>query len=229
MKGLYGGLVQVALYAAALLLPAGWLSGGTWHWTRALVFLAVYAAAVEGFILLLAAWAPASLEARVRPPVLAAQPRADRYATSLVRLATLAWCIFIPVDVFSLKLLPAPSFIVSAVGAGVGIGGLVAIMTAIAQNPFAIPIVEDQTSRAQRLVDRGLYARVRHPMYTGVLLFHAGLALWLGSFAGVLALAVILVPLAARIVVEESTLVQTLDGYAGYARRVPYRLMPFVW
>jgi protein-S-isoprenylcysteine O-methyltransferase Ste14 len=229
MKGLFGGLVQVALYAAALLLPAGWLSGGTWHWTRALAFLAVYAAALEGFVFLLAVWAPASLQARVRPPVSAAQPRADRYATAFLRLATLAWCIFVPVDVFSMKFLPAPSFTVSAVGAGVGIGGLVAIMAAIAQNAFAIPIVEDQTPRAQILVDRGLYAHVRHPMYTGVLLFHAGLALWLRSYAGVLALAVILVPLAARIVVEEGTLAQTLEGYTGYARRVPYRLVPFVW
>ena len=36
-------------------------------------------------------------------------------------------------------------------------------------------------------------------------------------------------PVVARIVVEERTLRETLPGYTGYMRKVPYRLVPRVW
>jgi hypothetical protein len=36
IKGLLGGLFQIALFAVLLFLPAG-----TWHWPRAILFLMV--------------------------------------------------------------------------------------------------------------------------------------------------------------------------------------------
>ena len=56
-----------------------------------------------------------------------------------------------------------------------------------------------------------------------------GLALWLESYASVLALLLPFMFLIARIKVEERTLCGTLPGYADYMERVPYRLVPFVW
>ena len=229
LKGLIGGLVQLALFAVALLVPAGLVSGGTWYWPRALVFLGLYGVALEASIVTLAMVAPASLAARLSAPASKKQPAADRVATAFLVLATLAWFVFLPIDVFHLKLLPPPSLGVSLVGAALSLAGFAILMAAIYQNSYAIPIVEDQSDRAQRLVDTGLYARVRHPFYLGLLLFYAGVALWLGSYASLVTLVVVLAALLARIGVEETTLRQTLPGYSAYVTRVPYRLVPLVW
>ena len=66
-------------------------------------------------------------------------------------------------------------------------------------------------------------------MYLGLLLFLAGLALWLESYAGVILLAIAFLPVIARILVEERTLRAMLPGYLGYMGKVPYRLVPFIW
>ncbi|MBW1758453.1 MAG: isoprenylcysteine carboxylmethyltransferase family protein, partial [Deltaproteobacteria bacterium] len=57
----------------------------------------------------------------------------------------------------------------------------------------------------------------------------AGLALWLESYAALIALPVVLASLLVRIRVEERTIHDTLPGYAEYMGRVRYRLVPGVW
>ncbi len=66
-------------------------------------------------------------------------------------------------------------------------------------------------------------------MYLGIVLFHAGIALWLESYASLLTLGVVVAALLTRIVVEEATLRKTLRDYDAYVTRVPYRLVPLVW
>lgn len=224
LRGLIGGLAQLAVLAAALLIPAG-----TWHWPRAVQFLLLYALVNSISIVALARLAPASLEARLTAPSAESQPLADRIVTPLFVASILAWFVFIPIDVFRLRLLPPPASEVSLLGALVWLAGYGIIWTTLFQNAFAAPIVRDQSERGQVLIDRGLYARIRHPFYLGFLLFLTGLTLWLESYAGVLALLLPLALLVVRIGIEERTLGETLPGYAEYRRRVRYRLVPFVW
>ena len=77
------------------------------------------------------------------------------------------------------------------------------------------------------LIDRGPYRVVRHPIYSAGLLFFTGYAL----YAGVLALIVtgalgVVWALKAR--VEEGFLRERYPGYDEYARRVRFRLVPFL-
>ena len=65
IKGLLGGLCQVAILAAFLLVPAGLVPGGTWLWERALIFLGVYGVILEITIVAIAIKAPDSLKARL--------------------------------------------------------------------------------------------------------------------------------------------------------------------
>lgn len=224
VRGLLGGLFQIALFTALLLIPAG-----TWHWPRAIQFLVVYGVIMLVSIVALARLAPASLEARLEVPVAKSQPMADRVVTSFIILSFIAWCVFVPIDVFHMQLLPPPSFAVSIFGAALWVAGYGFVMTALFQNAFAVPTVRDQSERGQVLIDTGLYGRIRHPLYLGFLLFLVGLALWLESYASVLALPLVFASLVARIFVEERTLRETLPGYAGYMGKVRYRLVPFVW
>jgi protein-S-isoprenylcysteine O-methyltransferase Ste14 len=96
-------------------------------------------------------------------------------------------------------------------------------------NSFAAPVVKLQAERAQRVISTGPYAHVRHPMYSGMILFFAGVPLLLGSWWGLAMTPLLLALLAVRILIEERTLREGLPGYAEYAARVRYRLLPGVW
>lgn len=223
-RGLFGGLFQVALFGVLLLVPAG-----TWQWTRAIQFLTAYGVILLLSIVALGLLAPASLEARLQAPADRSQPVGDRIATALIILTVAAWFIFIPIDVFRLRLLPLPSLGVSVLGAIVGACGYGVTFVVLLQNAYAAPIVKDQTERGQHLIETGLYGYIRHPFYLGMLIMFVGIALWLESYAAALAVIVVFAALVLRVNVEERSLRDTLPGYAAYTERVPHRIIPYVW
>src|SRR6188472_2417216 len=98
---------------------------------------------------------------------------------------------------------------------------------AMKANPFAVPVVRLQEERHQRVIHTGVYAVVRHPMYTGFLPFAVGPALWLESYAAALLAIVPIVVLAVRSVFEERFLKRELKGYHAYMEKVHYRVIPF--
>jgi protein-S-isoprenylcysteine O-methyltransferase Ste14 len=118
-----------------------------------------------------------------------------------------------------------------AVGAGlliVPIGGTISNL-AIAANRFFSALVRIQRDRGHRVIDTGPYAVIRHPGYLGSILYMFGAALALGSWWTLLFVTAVCAVLAFRTLLEDRTLQAELDGYADYARRVRYRLVPGVW
>ena len=82
-----------------------------------------------------------------------------------------------------------------------------------------------------KLVQHGPFRWIRHPAYAGSLLSFLGLGL---SFANWLSILVIMLPILGsflyRIAVEEKALEKTFgEEYTAYCRRVPYRLIPFIF
>lgn len=91
--------------------------------------------------------------------------------------------------------------------------------------------VEVRVRDEQQVVDRGPYAVVRHPSYTGLALVFVGFGLMLGNWLALVVVVVVpLVGLVHRIRVEERMLADGIgDPYRRYLARVRYRLVPFVW
>ena len=81
----------------------------------------------------------------------------------------------------------------------------------------------------QRVIDTGPYAIVRHPMYSGALLYMLGTPLALGSYWGLLGFVLMLLVIVWRLQDEEEMLARELPGYAEYRTRVRWRLLPGVW
>jgi protein-S-isoprenylcysteine O-methyltransferase Ste14 len=156
------------------------------------------------------------------------QPLVDALGLGLYMGFFLAWFAFIPLDVFRLRLLPAPLPFVQALGLAGVIAGIGVVYTAIGQNRFAAPTIHDQSGEGQTVIDTGLYGVVRHPFYAGMLLVYLGAALWLGSYAAAIASTGFLIMTLARIVIEERWLREHLPDYAAYTRRVRARLVPYL-
>ena len=101
------------------------------------------------------------------------------------------------------------------------------VVVAMLQNAFASRVIEIQ--EGQRLIDRGLYSIVRHPLYAAAALMYVSCPLVLGSYYALVPTLLLFPLLAYRIRNEEKVLLAGLPGYPGYTERVKWRLVPFVW
>lgn len=105
--------------------------------------------------------------------------------------------------------------------------GLSVAQWVIFQNRYAAANIT--VDAEQTLVSTGLYAVVRHPMYTAVTVMMVGTPPALGSLWGLLVLVPMLAVLVVRILDEEAMLTEQLPGYREYCGQVRYRLLPHVW
>ena len=86
-----------------------------------------------------------------------------------------------------------------------------------------------EVQEGQTVVDTGLYAIVRHPMYSATLLLFLSMPLVLGSVYAFLIFLAYPFIIAKRIRGEEAFLEKELEGYHAYKQKVKYRLIPFIW
>ncbi len=220
-KAIIGVLAQVLFFGLLLLLPAR-----TWFWEDANIFLLCYLVMVIPAAIYQCLYYPKSIEARLITSS-SNQPKEDKLALLIVILGVMGFFVFIPIDVFHLMIFLPRSFAIKFFGLGIAALGFAIMFTAQAQNAYAEPIVEIQEDRGQVLIDTGLYAHVRHPMYSGSLIFFSGVALWLGSiFTATFGAVLLMLVFLPRIFIEEKTLKNGLKGYEDYMKRVRSRIIP---
>jgi protein-S-isoprenylcysteine O-methyltransferase Ste14 len=221
-KLLLQNLIWVVAMGALLFVPAG-----TLHWPAAWVFLGTIAILGIGGGLWLAKTDPALLAERMRPMMQNDQPTADKKFMLVFGVAALVWFLAIGLDrryhasdiPLALQVLGWTMLLLST--------GF--IMWVMRENSFAAPVVKLQAERGHRVVSTGPYAWVRHPMYSGAVLFFVGAPLLLGSWWGVAMAPLFALLFAVRIAIEERALVAGLPDYADYTTRVRYRLVPGLW
>ena len=212
------GVMSAVLFASA----------GTFDWPAAWIYLAIMLALSLVTGLLLAWHDPALLKERLSAPIQKDQPKADKVLLSVLLLFLFGAFAFMALDAARFKWSAVPSW-VQAAGALLLVLSIGFSYRVMRENSFASPVVKVQSERGQRVVTTGPYRYVRHPLYSGSLLFVAGTSLLLGSWWGLLAALGLAALLAIRIGIEEKALRAGLAGYDAYAERVRYRLVPFVW
>lgn len=115
----------------------------------------------------------------------------------------------------------------SIVGAALFLVAYLLYAEVLRENTYLSRTVEVQ--KGQKVIDTGLYAVVRHPMYSVTLLLFLSMPIVLGSvysFIIFLAYPFIIVK---RLKNEEKLLEKELEGYKEYKAKVKYRLIPFIW
>ena len=203
-------------------------AAGTLDWPEAWFYLALTTVMSFGFGAWLCRHDPALLAERLGSLIQRDQKRWDKILMVIMLALWTGWLILIGLDAkrFHWSDVPVAAQIVGLVL--LCLGAYVVWLT-FKENSYAAPVIKIQKERGHLVVSTGPYAYVRHPMYAGGLLFIAGAPLLLGSWWGLAAGAVLLLLIAVRAVLEERTLAAELTGYADYATRVRYRLVPHLW
>ena len=212
--------VSVLLMGLVLFLSAGRLD-----WPAAWIFLGFYVLV----ILTLGVWAM-----RKHPEVVNERGKMQNIK-SWDKTLMIIYTVMLFV-LFAVAGLDAGRFGWSAMPIALQVVGFVALAFAMvvtywamAINPFLSTIVRIQDDRGHYVVTSGPYRYVRHPMYAMMFLMWPGIALELGSWWALLPAAVIVIVFVIRTALEDRTLQAELPGYAEYAQRTRYRLVPGVW
>ena len=95
------------------------------------------------------------------------------------------------------------------------------------ENVYLSRTIEVQEN--QKVIDKGLYKIVRHPMYAVTIWLFLSIPLVLGSWYSLICFIPYIPVIIVRIINEEKVLENDLDGYTDYKKRTKYRLIPFIW
>ncbi len=114
-------------------------------------------------------------------------------------------------------------------GAALFAGAMTSSARAMAVNPFFEGTVRIQRDAGQRVVDAGPYRIVRHPGYVGLAGWALASPLLLLSARAIVPALAAAAWVVLRTALEDALLRRELDGYAKYARRVRWRLVPGLW
>lgn len=161
---------------------------------------------------------------RFHPP----EPGADRLSLRMVRIVALIHVVVGALDAGRWHLAPVPDAL-RAVALVIMVVSALLVVQAMRANRFFSPVVRVQTERGHRVIDRGPYGVIRHPGYLGMIVSVTCSGLALGSWLGFAFALLYAVLIFRRVFFEDAFLKANLTGYADYARRVPYRLIPRTW
>jgi len=138
-------------------------------------------------------------------------------ATALAGLdRRLAWTGQLPVPIVMLAF-------------GMMVASSVLTSWAMRGNAFFSSHARIQDDRGQTVVSAGPYRFVRHPGYTGAIIFNLAGPILLSSLPALFVGIAMLLLFVVRTVLEDRMLQAGLTGYREYAAKVRFRLVPFVW
>ena len=210
-------IAGLVLVAALLFLPAG-----TFHYPNGWMFIALLFIPMFFLGVFLLIKSPQLLEKRL-------QSKEKRSVQSKVvafsGIAFLLSFIMAGIDFrFGFTSVPKAVVFAASVMLLVSYGLYAEVMR---ENIYLSRTIEVQEN--QKVIDTGLYAVVRHPMYMATILLFLSIPVVLGSWISFVIMLVYPSFIITRIKDEEQLLEKELEGYAEYKKKVKYRLIPFVW
>ncbi len=214
-------LMGVAIIGVALFWAAG-----TLEWLPAWAVIAVTAVWSASIFIVIMKTNPDLLVERLGPRKGA--KRWDTVIMGIVGVAQLARYIVAGLDhrhSWSGSFSP----VVQAIALLLCILGYGLVTWATASNAYFSQIVRLQPERGHSVATGGPYKFVRHPAYSGGILFDLAVPLLLGSWWALIPSGLSALLFVFRTALEDRTLQTELQGYADYAKKVKYRLLPGVW
>ncbi len=215
--GFLGGVLFLVLNGGLL-----FGSAGRWDLPMFWAYLGVYTTAIVIAVFVVD---PTLIQERIRPG-----PGGQDYATAIwLTPLWLGQCVLAGLDVGRYHWSDNVPLYVQLIALVAMAASMAVVVWAEAVNRFFSPVIRIQTEREHHVIATGPYQYIRHPGYAaGPFLFIGG-GLVLGSWLAALIGLIMLVPVIRRTVREDRILHDQLEGYAAYAQKVRYRLIPGVW
>ena len=202
------------------------LASGRIGWWPAWAVIAVWLAWFTAMDIIIFRLHPGLIAERLSPP--GGAKSWDRAILSVLRLVELARYILAGLDA---RFGWTRDFPVAAQVTALAVCLLAAalFMGALASNPHFSQVVRIQSDRNHTVATGGPYAAIRHPGYTAMIFYELALSVLLASWWAILAGGLCVVLIILRTALEDRTLKAELTGYADYARKVRFRLVPGLW
>ncbi len=229
LKGVNLFRIVVMLFLVLILIPLlPILITGNWSWWEAWVMAIVF---VLTFVI------SRALAARKNPGILAeranfnkhenTQPW-DKWLSPLVGFGSVFIMLIAGLDV-RFHWSAGFSLLIELVGLALILAGFVLSSYAFVTNAYFSGTVRIQQERGHKVISTGPYRWMRHPGYSGSLLASLGMPLLLDSAWSFVAVIVFGFIFILRTSLEDDFLQKNLPGYAEYATKVRYRLLPGIW
>lgn len=218
-------IIMTSLFFPALIL----ILAGDWHWLEGWLFALWFVAMILLSMIYLYLKDPALLAERTRKPGSGNQKKWDKYLGGLIIVLAMTWLILMPLDARRFGWSPVFPAWIKVIGGVLLLPALFLIFRATADNTFLSTVARIQDDRKQRVITDGVYSFVRHPLYLGCVLLQVGAPLLLGSLAGLAISLPGVITLIVRIIGEERMMLDELEGYREYQKKVRYRLIPYIW
>ena len=100
---------------------------------------------------------------------------------------------------------------------------------AVSSNPFTAGVMRIQEERGHHVISSGPYRFIRHPMYLGTVIFGIFTPLFIGSWWALIPGAAMVCVFIVRTRLEDRVLQKELPGYKEYAKKVRFKILPYVW
>ena len=171
---------------------------------------------------------PGLLRERLKPPLQKEQPLGDKLVIIPLLILIFAGMGFMAADAARWRWSMMP-LAVQLAGCGLLLAAILLMSWTLRTNSFAAPVVKIQKDRGQTVITTGPYALVRHPLYFGALFYTAGTSLVLGSWWGLPSSPSSPSCSSSGSASRKERCALGLAGYEAYARRVRWRLVPFIW
>jgi protein-S-isoprenylcysteine O-methyltransferase Ste14 len=202
---------------------------GNWLWVPGWIFSIWFIGLCYTTIIYLYRYDPALLEERYRQPGSDAEKGWDKYFMYILFPSFVIWFLIMPLDAQRFVWTTNFPIGLEALGLILLIGSAFFLFRSYQDNTFVSPLVRIQSERDQKVVSTGVYGFVRHPMYLGGIFLFLGAPLLLGSVYGLIVGIFLSLLFVARIMGEEKMLLEELEGYLDYKKKVKYRLIPYIW
>lgn len=216
--------LTIGVIAALLFLAAG-----TWRWPEAWVFVVVYVGLTILSRYLVARRHPDLLAERAQFTKAEGAKSWDKVLAPLIAIGGSLVIIVVAGLDFRFGWPPPVPVWVELLALLALILGFAFGTWAMYVNRYFSGIVRIQTDRGHQVVSAGPYRYMRHPGYVGGIVASLAIPLALGSVFALIPAALFVALTVLRTALEDKTLQAELPGYAGYAQRVRYRLLPGVW
>jgi protein-S-isoprenylcysteine O-methyltransferase Ste14 len=202
---------------------------GDWLWPEGWIFSIWFLVLCYTTIIYLYRKDPALLSERYKQPGSGNQKKWDRIVVYLLLIGFTSWIVIMPVDAKLMNWSAGYPLGLKIVGGIFLILSFFFFFRSYTDNTYLSPLVRIQTERKQQVITTGVYSFVRHPMYLGGILLFVGTPMLLGSVYGIMTGLSLSLLIVIRITGEEKMLLNELQGYADYKKKVKYRLIPFLW